>query len=74
MPKNKQPAIISADPIISIYDSVVTSVRRTITSDDVIVDVELRFKSVSIEKKGVFFRSNQKHSAAELMLSTRVRR
>lgn len=68
-----EPVHLDAEPIAAIFDHLVKSIQNSITYDSMAVDVELHLRSVSIERKGIFFRSKQKESSAEIRLVTRVR-
>ena len=71
---SSQPAQLDAEPIADIFQHLVSSVREKIDGDDMTVDLDLHFRSISIEKKGIFFRSSQKESSAEIRLVTRIRK
>jgi hypothetical protein len=71
---NKEPVELDAEPIAEIFSNLVSSVREKIDSDDMTVDLDLQCRSISIEKNGIFFRSRQKESSAEVRLVTRIRR
>ncbi len=68
------PVQLDAAPVAVIFEHLISSVQDNIKTDDMTVDLELHFRSISIERKGIFFRSNQKESSAEIRLVTRIRR
>ncbi|MBX3317940.1 MAG: hypothetical protein KF902_13880 [Phycisphaeraceae bacterium] len=70
---SKAPAQLDATPIAEIFAALAESVQKELKSDDDVVDLELRFHSVHIEKRGIFFRSNQKESSAEVRMATQIR-
>lgn len=74
MANDDKPALIDAEPVVDVFDAVVQSIQARITRDDDAVDIELSLRNIHIEKKGIFFRSNQKQSSAELRLATRIRK
>jgi hypothetical protein len=71
---SRAPAQLDAEPIAVIFEHLVLSVREKIERDDMTVDLDLYFRSISIERKGIFFRSSQKESSAEVRLVTRIRK
>lgn len=75
--RTKPPATVESPSIESIFARVVSDVRKQISDDQTVVDVECAFKRVTIEKSGLIlamFNGDQAESSMEIRLATRVRR